>query len=139
VRFRVVLDTNVIVAGMRSRRGASNRLLQLVGTGRFDTVVSVPLLFEYEDALSRSKTGLSERDRQTVLDYLCQASLKQRIFFLWRPLLPDPGDDMVLEAAVAGECDGIVTFNTRDFGPAADFGVDLWSPAELLLKIGDIG
>ncbi len=121
---RVVLDTNVLVAGLRSRRGASYRVLTLVGTRRFAHVVSVPLVLEYEEVLKRRGTGhrLSRAHVDAVLDYLCATGEHQPIHFLWRPLLPDPEDDMVLEAAVNGQCDRIVTFNSRDFMGASASG-----------------
>src|SRR5690349_14507086 len=113
----VVIDTNVVVAAFRSRRGASFALLERVGTGQFEIVVSVPLVLEHADALSRqlSFTGLEESDVNDLLDYLCAVGRRQPIFFPWRPYLPDPKDDLVLEAAVAGGCDGIVAFNVRHF------------------------
>lgn len=135
---RVVLDTNVLVAGLRSRRGASYRLLTLVGTKRFAHVVSVPLVLEYEEVLRRRGAGhrLSRTDVDAVLDYLCATGEHQPIHFLWRPLLPDPKDDMVLEAAVNGQCDHIVTFNRRDFAGSERFGVTPASPLAFLKRIG---
>lgn len=131
---RVVLDTNVLVAGLRSRRGASYRLLTLVGTGRFAHVVSVPLVLEYEEVLTRRGAGhrLSRTHVDAVLDYLCASGVHQSIHFLWRPLLPDPKDDMVLEAAVNGQCDRIVTFNLRDFAGSERFGVTPMAPRAFL-------
>ncbi|HSU81836.1 MAG TPA: PIN domain-containing protein, partial [Thermoanaerobaculia bacterium] len=88
---RVVLDTNVMVAAFRSRRGASYQLLSLLGEGRFEIAVSVPLVLEYEDALARDLEGpYSRRDIEDLLDFLCHVAHRQRIFFLWRPCLPDP-------------------------------------------------
>lgn len=135
---RIVLDTNVLVAGLRSSLGASNRLLELVGTGRFTHVVSVALLFEYEAALMRPESGirLSRRAINDVLDYLCAAGHRQEIYFLWRPTLPDPSDDLVLEVAAHGRCDRIVTFNTRDFVGSERFGVQVETPARFLRSLG---
>lgn len=134
---RVVLDTNVLVAAIRSRRGASFRVLSLVGTGAFTTIVSVPLVLEYEEALlrHRSATGLSQRDIRGLLDYVCRVGEPQDIFYLWRPLLRDPKDDLVLEAAVAGGCSFIVTHNRRDFLEASSFGLKVIAPAEFLKEI----
>jgi putative PIN family toxin of toxin-antitoxin system len=135
---RIVLDTNVVVAALRSRRGASFRLLELVGTECFDIVVSVPLILEYEDVLKRldHELGLSIEDIRNVLDYLCQIARRQSIFYLWRPFLPDPKDDMVLEVAVAGEADAIVTFNRKDFIGIERFGLELLTPPEFVKMIG---
>lgn len=134
---RAVLDTNVLYAGLRSSAGASFRLLGLVGTGRFDTVITVPLLLEYEQALG-TVPGLSKPDANAFLDYLCSVSIRQQVYFHWRPTLRDLGDDLVLEAAVAGGCGVIVTFNARDFRGAEKLGVRIVSPVQLLRQIGDL-
>jgi predicted nucleic acid-binding protein len=135
---RVVLDTNVLVAGLRSRQGASFRLLDEVGRGRFEIALSVPLVLEYEDALLRHApvTGLSRRDVDMILDYFCSAAHLQEIFFLWRPLLPDPKDDLVLELAVAAGCRTVVTYNVRDFRGAESLGVSEQRPGPFLKSIG---
>jgi len=135
---RVVLDTNVLVAGLRSRQGASYRLLTEVGRGKFEIALSVPLVFEYEDALLRhaAVTGLSRRDVDAVLDYFCSVAHLQTIFFLWRPLLPDPKDDLVLELAVAAGCRTVVTYNVRDFRGSESLGVSVERPGQFLRSIG---
>jgi putative PIN family toxin of toxin-antitoxin system len=133
----VVLDTNVLESAMRSRRGASFAVLALVGKGRFEIAVSVPLVLEYEEVLRRDahRTASAIRD---LLDYLCTVAKLQTIHFLWRPSLNDPRDEMVLELAIAAGCDAIVTHNRRDFEPAASFGVRILSPAEFLEEIGGV-
>jgi predicted nucleic acid-binding protein len=135
---RVVLDTNVVVAGLRSRQGTAFRLLTEVGKGKFGIALSVPLVFEYEDALLRhaAATGLSRRDVDAVLDYFCSVAHLQTIFFLWRPLLPDPKDDLVLELAVAAGCRTVVTYNVRDFRGGESLGVSAQRPGEFLRAIG---
>lgn len=136
----VVLDTNVLVAGLRSRHGASSLLLSLVGKGRFNINLSVPLLLEYEDVLLRPDLGLTlgPDGINDVLDYHCAVARQHPIFFLWRPFLRDPKDDMVLELAVKAECHYVVTFNTRDFAGIEQFGLEALSPADLLRMIGVI-
>lgn len=133
----VILDTNVLVAATRSRHGASFALLSRVGGKDFRIAVSVPLVLEYEYALlnHREESGLSEADIGAILDYLCSTAHRQEIFFLWRPSLRDPKDDMVLELAVAAEADAIVTHNKRDFAGASDFGVEVLTPPELLQRL----
>lgn len=137
---QVVLDTNVLVAALRSRRGASFALLSRVGTpgAGFDIHVSVPLVFEYEAVLRRhaAALGLGHDDVDDTLDYLCAVAAHHRIYFLWRPVLRDPRDDMVLEVAVEARADRIVTFNVRDFAGAERFGVKVVTPRELLRTLG---
>lgn len=134
----VVLDTNVLVAALRSRRGASFRLLTLLDKGLFQINVSVPLVLEYEDVLSRSDLGLSTAEVRTVVDYLCTVGKHRLIHFLWRPYLKDPRDDMVLELAVTAECRYILTFNERDFQNIQQFGVEAMRPVHFLRTIGII-
>jgi predicted nucleic acid-binding protein len=138
VASRIVLDTNVLVAGLRSSLGASFKLLSLVGSGAFTHVVSVALLFEYESAVMRPESGirLARPLIEDVLDYVCASGQRQEIYFLWRPILPDPGDDLVLEVAAHGQCDRIVTFNTRDFTGSERFGIHAETPASFLRSLG---
>jgi len=133
----VVLDTNVLVAAIRSRHGASFEILSRVGTGAFDIAVSVPLVLEYEDALLRQlpETSLDETNIRDIIDYLCSVAVRQEIFFLWRPFLKDPGDDLVLEAAVAADCDYIVTHNLRDFAGIDRFDLRALSPGAFLNEL----
>jgi putative PIN family toxin of toxin-antitoxin system len=138
---RIVLDTNVLVAGLRSRRGASYRLLRLLGTRRFEVAISVPLVLEYEDVLMRHgrMVGFDEAEIAAAIDYMCAVGQRQRIHYLWRPLLRDPKDDLVLELAVAANCEGIVTFNARDFTGVEQFGLWVMPPSEFLARIGESG
>jgi putative PIN family toxin of toxin-antitoxin system len=134
---RVVLDTNVLVAALRSRRGASFQLISRIGTPEFEIAVSVPLIFEYEDALIRhlAATPLEESDVRDLIDYICSVAIQQDVFFLWRPQLKDPGDDLVLELAVAANCNAVITHNVRDFVGARRFGVRVLSPGEFLNEL----
>lgn len=131
---RVVLDTSVLFAGLRSRRGASFRLISLLEAGRYEIALSVPLLFEYEDVLSRLSDAGAFRTGEIgdFLDYVCTVAHHQEIFFLWRPLLSDPKDDLVLELAVAAGCEGIVTHNERHFAEVGRFGIRVYTPKEFL-------
>jgi putative PIN family toxin of toxin-antitoxin system len=133
----VVLDTNVLVSALRSRRGAAFQVLDAIGSKSFDIAISVPMVLEYEDALvAQRAAGINERDIRTALDYLCGVARKQDVFFLWRPTLRDPDDDMVLELAVAAGCVAVVTYNVRDFRGADRFGIEVWTPVDLLRKVG---
>lgn len=136
---RIILDTNVLVSALRSKRGASYRLLMRIGTGCYEPAVSVPLVLEYEAAAKRlvKETRLTVRDIEAVIDYICSQAVASKIFYLWRPLLKDPKDDMVLEAAVAAGCSHVVTFNGKDFAGAERFGIKVVTPQAFLVEIGE--
>jgi putative PIN family toxin of toxin-antitoxin system len=126
----IVIDTNVMVAGLRSRRGSAFRLLTLVGTRQFAIHLSVPLVLEYEEVLLRELPHL-QVPRTVVedgLDFHCTVAVRHQIFFLWRPYLPDPSDDMLLELAVAAQCHFIVTYNIRDFVSIERFALQAVEP-----------
>ncbi len=133
---RIILDTNAVVSGMRSREGASYRLLiELGGESRFRIFVSVPLAMEYEMALKRVP-GLRPTDAESLVDFLCEVGEKREIYFLWRPLLRDPKDEMVLEVAAEAQADAIVTHNVRDFkGVDERFGIRIVTPGAFLLEL----
>ncbi len=135
---QIVIDTNVVVAGLRSRNGSAFRLLGLVGSEQFKINLSVPLVLEYEEVLLRELSNLTinASDVQDFLDFHCSVANHHQIFFLWRPFLPDPKDDMVLELAVNAGCDSVVTYNIRDFVGIEQFGVSAVTPAKLLESIG---
>ena len=141
-RHRIVIDTNVLIAALRSRRGASYKLLTLIGSGKFEINVSVPLVLEYEDVAKRllGEIPLSESDIDDIIDYICQIANRIKVFYLWRPTLRDPKDDMVLEVAAAANCDCIVTFNKKDFRSMdlAPFGLRALTPKEFLEEIGEL-
>jgi len=134
---RIVLDTNVLVSALRSRRGRSNQLVALVGSERFELVLSVPLVLEYEDAALRQIDAMvySPDEVREIIDFLCWAGEATPIYYLWRPFLSDPKDDLVLEAAVAGRCDTIVTFNQRDFKGVDKFGLQVRTPRAFLEEL----
>lgn len=125
------------MAALRSSRGASFQILKLLGDKRFELAVSVPLVLEYEDALARLEdcSVLAPGDARVVVDYICSIAHRQSIFYLWRPWLTDPKDDMVLELAIAAGVEMIVTHNVRDFERAMRLGVRPVRPAELLQLI----
>jgi putative PIN family toxin of toxin-antitoxin system len=133
----IILDTNVLFAGLYSANGASFKLLELLAGGQLQTVLSTPLLFEYEDVLKRNRSMLQLTDAEIdiVLDNLCGFSRHQKVYFLWRPYLPDPKDDLVLELAVAARVNTIVTHNLKDFARIEKFGVEAITPKTLLERI----
>jgi len=136
---RIVLDTNILISAQRSRRGASGKLLSLVGTGRFEIYLSVALALEYEDVLmrKRSELGLMQDDVADLVDALCALSNHQKIYYLWRPYLRDPSDEFVLDLMVAAGCAYIITFNQRHFAGVERFGIQLMAPGEFLSVIGE--
>jgi putative PIN family toxin of toxin-antitoxin system len=138
--MRLVLDTNVILTAFRSRSGASAELLRRARRGRAQLLASVPLFVEYEAVLMRQEqrdaSGLTEAEVGLVLDALAALIEPVETFFLWRPQLRDENDDMVLEAAVNGRADALVTYNERDFLPAAArFGLQLARPPQILERL----
>jgi putative PIN family toxin of toxin-antitoxin system len=135
---RVVLDSNVLVAAFRSRRGASYEVLRLLDGGKFEVAVSVPLVFEYEATLLRhaSELALAPTEAIALVDYFCAKGHRQEVHFLWRPTLVDPRDEFVLELAVASGAEAIVTHNVNDFRGVDRFGVEALTPREFLQRLG---
>lgn len=138
--MRVVLDSNVLVAGLRSDAGSSRRLLEGALDRRFVLLLSVPLVVEYEAVLTRPEhlevAGLSAREVGVILDAVVQVAEPVRLSFLWRPSLTDAADDMVLETAVNGGAELLVTFNGRHFARAVRrFQTQVASPAEALVRL----
>jgi putative PIN family toxin of toxin-antitoxin system len=131
---KIVLDTSVLISALRSRQGASFRLLSLVGDPRWQMLLSPALLFEYEAVAQRQAAELwaTPEKVENILDFLCATAIKPTIAYTWRPNLPDPNDDMLLELAVAGGASNIVTHNSADFRGANQFGIGILSPGEFL-------
>lgn len=132
----VVIDTNVIIAGLRSGRGASIQILERIGTDAFTVNVSVPLVLEYEATAKKQarELGLTYGEIDEVLDYICRVSKHREIYYLWRPFLRDPKDDLVLELAVEAEADFIITHNLRDFAGVKQFGIEAVDPKQFLVR-----
>ncbi len=139
-KIRVVFDTNVFVAALKSNKGASYALISQLPSDQFQIVVTVPLYIEYQDALTRPEHmsgASSEEEILGFLRYICGIAHRQKIFFLWRPWLIDQKDDMVLEAAVASQCTYIVTHNIKDFrGVESQFGIIPVNPGKFLQILG---
>ncbi len=139
--MRVILDTNVLVAALRSDMGASYAIMSQLPSERFQIALTMPLYLQYQDVLTRPEhmTGASTPDDiLNFLRYLCSIAHQQRVFFLWRPWLKDPQDDMVLEAAVASQNRYIITHNLRDFtgsGIEEYFGIVPLRPREFLHRL----
>ncbi len=138
--MRLVLDTDVIVAAMRSPSGASAAILMAALEHRVLLVANVPLVMEYEATCSlaehRLAASLNEIEVRQFLDAVAAMIEPVETHFLWRPRLRDPGDEMVLEAAVNGRAGAIVTFNVRDYGDAPkEFGIGVLRPREVLQRL----
>lgn len=140
--IRATLDTGIIVSGLRSRRGASHAVLQAVVERRFDLTISVALFLEYEDVLTRPEivqaTGLSGPMIADFLAHLSRICIPvPTIAFRWRPALPDPNDEHVLECALGGFSHYLVTHNLRHFKAAGErFNVRVVPPAQFLELLG---
>ena len=137
---RVVLDTSIVVAALRSRSGAANAVLRLVAQHRLVALATPPLFLEYEDVLKRPEQMLAHNlQAEAVDEFLAElAALIEPVetHFQWRPQVRDPNDEMVLEAAINGRADALVTFNVADFRVAGErFGISILRPQDLLKKV----
>jgi putative PIN family toxin of toxin-antitoxin system len=137
---RVVLDTSVIVAALRTRQGSANRVLRLVADGRLVLLATPPLFLEYEDVLGRPEHrlvhGLAPEAIEDFLAELAALVEPVDIHFQWRPQVRDPSDEMVLEAAINGRADALVTYNIKHFAAPGDrFGIPILRPVDVLGKV----
>jgi putative PIN family toxin of toxin-antitoxin system len=133
---KIVMDTNVLVAGLRSRNGASFQLLSRLTSSQFELYLTVPLAMEYEDVLHRPGLLPLPTDAiDAVLDMVCAVAFKQDVHFLWRPQLCDPNDELVLEAAVNASADFLITHNLRDFAASGRFALRVVTPGQFLKRL----
>lgn len=134
----VVFDTNVLVAGLRSKSGSSHRLLQSVGGDRFEVGLTTPLVLEYESVLKRpGMVPFSLEEIDTLLNFWCGVGICRPVWFSLRPAARDPNDDHVLEAAVATGSEILVTMNVKDMRDGARvYGIELLTPGEALGRLG---
>jgi putative PIN family toxin of toxin-antitoxin system len=135
--IRAVIDTNVLVAALRSSTGASHEILLAADRGEFEVALSVPLLAEYDDVCHRPGSGIPipAWAVDDVINRIAQLCRQQTIHYLWRGILPDPKDDMVLEVAVAAGASHIVTFNIKHLKQASEFGIAVVTPSEFLILL----
>ena len=132
--MNIVIDTNVLISALKSKRGASYKLIMLLPKNLFIPNISAPLFVEYEAVAKRSGllSHLRNEEINSILNYILSKSKIQKIFYLWRPLLKDPKDDLVLEVAVASQSRYIVTFNIKDFKGCENFGIEVLTPQEFM-------
>ncbi len=138
--YQIVVDTNVFVAALRSQFGASYKLFSLIDEGVYQLNLSVPLVLEYENVAKRmiGEIALIEEDIDDILNFVISKSNRWQIYYLWRPQLKDPKDDMVLELAVTANCEYIITYNVTDFKGIQRFGIQAITPKEFLELIGEL-
>lgn len=139
-KYKVVIDTNVFISALRSRRGASFKLLFETSKDKYESNISPALIFEYESIAKRNLNNLKigEEHINAILDMICKTSNKCELFFLWRPQLKDPKDDHILELAIESQSDYIITYNKKDFKGIDKFGIEALTPKEYLELIGEI-
>lgn len=132
-----MIDSNVLVAALRSSTGASHQILLAADRGEFEVVLSVPLIAEYDDVCHRPESGIPipAPAVDDVINRIAQLGRQQAIHYLWRGILSDPKDDMVLEVAVAAGASHIVTFNLRHLKQASEFGIAVVTPSEFLILL----
>ena len=138
--YSIVLDTNVVVSALRSRRGASFAILRRIGGG-WVPLISVPLILEYEAVGKREadRLNIPQSTVEAVVRAFCFAGRETDVYFRLRPALLDPGDEFLLELAVAGRADAIVTHNIRHFAGAERFGIRVMTPREFLRTMEEEG
>ena len=138
--YQIVLDTNVLLAGLRSNRGASYKLLTVLNDSRWQLNISTALIFEYEEILKREKEelNLTLSDIDSVINAICANANRCNIFYLWRPVARDPDDDFLIDLAVECQADFIITYNRKDLQPAEKFGIKVVTPLEFLQQVGEI-
>jgi putative PIN family toxin of toxin-antitoxin system len=138
--MKIVIDTNVLFAALKSQGGASYKLVSLIPSKLISIAISVPLIIEYEDVLRHGKlpASITEKDITDFIDFFCYVGEHQEIFFLWRPFLQDGSDDLILEVAVTSDCDAIITYNKRHFKKVEKFGLKILDPKEFLAEPGVI-
>lgn len=137
--IHVVVDTNVFISSLKSRNGASFKLLYKVSRAKFQQHISSTLIFEYESVAKRPAMNLMLSDSQidTVIDMLCKWSNPCQIYFLWRPFLKDAKDDFVLELAIESGSKYIITYNIKDFAGIDQFGLKAITPKAFLMLLGE--
>lgn len=136
----IVIDTNVILSALQSKKGKSFELISKITEDVFDFAISVPLTLEYEAVLKRKldRTIFTDSDIEDFINYLCKVGIKTKLFYLWRPYLKDPFDDHVLEVTIQSNASTIVTYNKKDFKEAENLGLKILTPKEFLETLQEV-
>jgi putative PIN family toxin of toxin-antitoxin system len=136
--MQVVIDTNVFIAGLRSKFGASHEILRLLPNQKWESNISIPLLLEYEEVAHRERLALNldAKEIEKSLKAISAYSNHRVTHFKW-PVTKDRDDEMVIEVAISARCEYIITFNTRDFARAREFGIRVVTPGEFLDRVKD--
>jgi putative PIN family toxin of toxin-antitoxin system len=134
--YQIVVDTSVIVAGLRSNLGAAFRLLTMLNDPRWQVNVSVALVLEYEAVLKREQleSFVTRVEVDRLVDDICSFSNLRTVFYQWRPIARDPNDDFVVDC----QADFIVTYNLKDLQPATQFGIEVVTPKTFLQLVGEL-
>lgn len=138
--YQIVIDTNVILAGLRSNQGASYKLLTILNDQRFQINISATLIFEYEEILKREAKNLSldDNDINKFINGICYLAKHHKIFYIWRPLARDKDDDFLLDLAVKCQADFIISYNEKDLKSITKFGITILTPKQFLQLLGEI-
>ncbi len=138
--YQIVIDTNVILAGLRSKNGASYKLLSILNDKRFQINISATLIFEYEEILKREQQqiGLTNEEINDIINGICYIANHHEIFYIWRPLAKDKDDDFLIDLALKCQAKFIISYNDRDLKPIEKFGVSILTPKQFLQLLGEI-
>ena len=138
--YQIVIDTNVILAGLKSKKGASYKLLTILNDQRFQINISTTLVFEYEEILKREqqKIGLNNEDIDNFINGICYLANHHQLFYIWRPLAKDKDDDFLIDLALKCQAQFIVSYNQKDLQPVEKFGISILTPKQFLQLLGEI-
>ena len=138
--YQIVIDTNVILAGLLSNKGASYKLLTILNDQRFQINVSATLVFEYEEILKREQQqiDLNNEDIDNIINGICNLANHHEIFYIWRPLVKDKNDDFLIDLAFKCQANFIISYNQRDLKPIEKFGIFILTPKQFLRLLGEI-
>ena len=138
--YQIVIDTNVLVSGVRSNRGASYKLLSILNDARWQINISTALVYEYEEILKGASKGLglTMQDVDLAIAAICNIANHHSIFFLWRPMARDPDDDFLIDLAFKAQVDFIITYNQKDLRAVERFGIQVVTPKQFLQIVGEI-